>query len=298
MIFLEANNQMKKVKFFSSYCSDDQIYQNIISSWGKGNATYKDIKITKDSDYEYAVILNRAVPDRYLPKENILGFSHEPRETVGLDLNNLNFISNNVSNYYISNNSGFIEPFKEGFCYVCPADFGKSEGVDYFHNKKMSMILSLSRFMPGHHMRHNLLERILKSDMDIHFYANGLNKIYSDERVKEFDWNIFHVPYEDYQTQIVIENIIDNSWATEKLTNCIIKKTLPIYYGSKNIADEFYGQESIKMLGENADENFEIIKEVYEDNQVYEKNMDSILLANSKLYNEKNLMEFLNSYFK
>ena len=145
---------MKKIKFFSSYCSDDQIYQNIISSWGRGNATYKDIKITKDSDYEYAVILNRAVPDRYLPKENILGFSHEPRETAGLDLNNLNFISNNVSDYYISNNSGFAESFKEGFCYVCPADFGKSEGVDYSHNKKMSMILSLSRFMPGHH-HHN-----------------------------------------------------------------------------------------------------------------------------------------------
>ena len=157
------------------------------------------------------------------------------------------------------------------------------------------MILSLSNFMPGHNMRHLLLNRILDSDMDIHFYANGLNRIYSDPRVKEFDWDIFSLPYENYEYQIVIENIIDGSWSTEKLTNCIIKETIPVYYGSEKMASLFYPEGSIKHLSENVDHNFEIIKEIYHNGE-YDKEIAN--KAKEILYKEINLLEFLSKNFK
>ena len=284
---------MKKVKFFASYCSEDQIYNNIISSWGMGSSSYKDILITKDDDYEYAVILNRKIPDKELPKENIIGFSHEPRLTLGIDNSFVEFVKNNVSEYHISNTQGLSDSFKEGFSFVCPFDYGKPILENRTH--KMSMILSLSNFMPGHSMRHNLLKRILDTDMDIHFYANGLNRIYKDPRVKEFDWDIFGIPYENYEYQIVIENIIDNYWSTEKLTNCVIKETIPVYYGSKKASLLFYPEGSINYIGEDLEKNLEIIKDVY-----YNSSYENLLCKNAKkeLYEKNNLLEFIHQKFK
>ena len=286
---------MKKVKFFASYCSENQICQNIKSSWGKGKDTYKDILITEDNDYEYAVVLNRATANKFLPSDRIIGLSHEPRRTVGLNPENIQYINQNVSRYYLSNSEGLPDNFISGFTFVCPSEYGNSEFINYTHENKMSMILSMSRFMPGHEMRYQILERILRSDLDIHFYAEGLNKIYSDPRIKEFNWGLFNIPYEKYQTQIVIENIIDDFWATEKLTNCVIKGTLPVYYGSKKMYEEFYPENPFPMLGENPDLNFEIIKEVYSSQ---EKKEGIAERAKNKLYQEMNLLEFLHQKFK
>jgi hypothetical protein len=286
---------MKKIKFFSSYCSQDQIHQNVVRSWGKGSDTYKDLLITKEEDYEYAILFNLALPDRFIPKERVVGFSHEPRQTLGMDPNRILLTQERVSSYYLSNSSGLPDCFKEGYSYILPFEFGKSEHETYIKKNRMSMILSLSKFMPGHLMRHQILERVLKTDMDIHFYAEGLNKIYSDQRVKEFNWSLFNVPYEDYQTQIVVENIIDGSWSTEKLSNCIIKETFPIYYGSKKIAEDFYGEDVVPMLGTNIDENMEIISEIY---RTFDHKIEETRRAKDKLYQEKNLLEFLHQYFK
>ncbi len=256
-----------------------------------GSSFYKNLLITKDDDYEYAVLFNTARANRKLPKENVIGFSHEPRMTLGMNDFSQSYIENTVSEYYISNNSGLSETFKEGFSFVCPFEYGKSKNEKYNHDNNMSMILSLSNFMPGHKIRHDLLRMILDSDLDIHFYANGLNRIYSDSRVKEFDWDIFEKPYEDYKYQIVIENIIDNNWSTEKLTNCIIKETIPIYYGSRNCSSIFYPEGSIKYLGNDLRENFEIISEIYK-NGIYDSGITE--KAKDKLYKEVNLLEFLN----
>lgn len=286
---------MKKIKFFSSYCSDEQIRNNIISSWGRGSNVYKDLLITSDDDYEFAVLLNTAVADRKIERNKIIGFSHEPRLTVGMNPQYVDYIANNVSEYYISNNKGLPKNFIEGFSFVCPFEFGKSENKKYKHTNKISMILSLSNFMPGHSMRHELLKMILKSDMDIHFYANGLNRIYKDPRVKEFDWDIFEIPYENYEYQIVIENIIDNYWSSEKLTNCVIKGVIPIYYGSRKASNLFYPEGSINYLGDDPEENFKKISEIYSKG-IYD--YDLCVNAKNRLYGSINLLEFLYNKFK
>lgn len=214
--------------------------------------------------------------------------------TVGLSNDQISYIANNVSEYYISNNDGLPSNFISGFTFVCPSEYGESEDVEYTHENKMSMILSMSNFMPGHNMRHALLERILETEMDIHFYANGLNKIYTDPRVKEFDWDIFSKPYEQYEFQIVIENIIDGYWATEKLTNCIIKNTIPIYYGSKKSLEIFYPENSIIQLDNNIGTNLNKIQECYY-NVSY--NYELTRRAKKILYSENNLLEYLHKKF-
>lgn len=259
-----------------------------------GSPVYKDLLITKDEDYEYAVMLNLKLPTKQLDRERVIGFSHEPRLTLGLNTPLIEKISESVSEYYISNTENLPDSFKEGFSFVCPSDYGK-DMLKRHRSFKMSMILSLSNFMPGHSMRHILLRRILDSDMDIHFYANGLNRIYKDPRVKEFDWDIFNIPYENYEYQIVIENIIDNYWSSEKLTNCVIKGVIPIYYGSKKASDLFYPEGSINYLCDDPDKNFETIREIY-NGGIYD--YDLCVNARNKLYDNINLLEFLYNKFK
>jgi uncharacterized protein YydD (DUF2326 family) len=110
----------------------EQIYQNIISSWGMGLNQYKDLLITANEDYDYAVLLNCATTSKELPKSNVIGFSHEPKTTLrGFNQYFINYVQDSVSEYYISNNSGLTNSFIEGFSFVCPHEYGQSKDIDY-----------------------------------------------------------------------------------------------------------------------------------------------------------------------
>lgn len=288
-------NKSKKIKLFSSYCSEEQIFKNITGSWGKGEYVYKDLEFTTSNEYTHAVLFNTARHDKAIPKGNVIGFSHEPRQILGIDRNSeyIDFVKKNVYKYFISNSSGLPNNFIEKNTFICPFEYGKSENESYNHKNKMSMILSMKTFAPGHKMRHKIMREILKTDADIHFYGKGLNEIYEDERVKDFDWDIFNIPYENYKYQIVIENLIDNKWSSEKLTNCIIKETIPIYYGSSDVIKSYYSNQNITFLNDDIKLNVEKILNIYNDSDAC---FDTIG-PKKKLYREQNLMEFIYNEF-
>ena len=63
---------------------------------------------------------------------------------------------------------------------------------------------------------------------------------------------------EPYMYSVVIENYIDDLWFTEKLLNCFATKTIPIYYGARNIKQYFNCNgmiicENLKVLEDNID---------------------------------------------
>ena len=78
---------------------------------------------------------------------------------------------------------------------------------------------------------------------------------------------------EPYMYSVVIENYIDDIWFTEKLLNCFATKTIPIYYGARDIRQLFdYNAiivcDSLEMLEENIEwvlNNPEDAKELYSD---------------------------------
>jgi hypothetical protein len=45
--------------------------------------------------------------------------------------------------------------------------------------------------------------------------------------------------FETYQYSVVIENDRHSNYFTEKLIDCLLMKTIPIYYGCTNVADYF-----------------------------------------------------------
>lgn len=48
-----------------------------------------------------------------------------------------------------------------------------------------------------------------------------------------------HDIYAKYPFSVVIENHIDDYWITEKICNCFANKTIPIYWGARNIGELF-----------------------------------------------------------
>lgn len=76
---------------------------------------------------------------------------------------------------------------------------------------------------------------------------------------------------EPYMYSVVIENYIDDLWFTEKICNCFATKTIPIYYGARDIRQLFnYNAiivcDSLEMLEENIEwvvNNPEDAKEIY-----------------------------------
>jgi hypothetical protein len=65
--------------------------------------------------------------------------------------------------------------------------------------------------------------------------------------------------FETFQFSLVIESCSEKNYFTEKLIDCLITKTIPIYYGCPNISDFFDTQGWIILVSKS---NIERIKEL------------------------------------
>src|SRR5690606_35886534 len=91
--------------------------------------------------------------------------------------------------------------------------------------KLCSCILSNLKITDGHRLRHEVNNKYKNID----YYGKGANN---------------HIEYKltglkDYMYSIVIENEILDDYFTEKIIDCFMTGTVPIYYGTKNIGKYF-----------------------------------------------------------
>lgn len=196
------------------YCSDFQYSDDF--QWKRNNidsnldTIYTDGYIgsntvgKKENSYAWVIepkCFSPAVYDRIISSENLYNkiFTHE--KTL-LDR----------SDKYVLN------PF--GCCWVPP-----EEQMIYDKTKNLSIISSNKTFTDGHKLRHTVISRY-KEHMDV--YGRGYSPIeFKLEGLK------------DYRFQIVIENCKRDYWFTEKLIDCFMTGTIPIYWGCPSIGDFF-----------------------------------------------------------
>jgi hypothetical protein len=114
--------------------------------------------------------------------------------------------------------NGIWIPF--GGCWV-----DKSDWKVYEKTKLISIVASEKRFLTGHQMRHKIIDEFRgKIDLFGRGYSPIQNKIDS---------------LKDYKYQIVIENESISGYFTEKLIDCFMTGTIPIYYGDSSIESIF-----------------------------------------------------------
>jgi len=108
----------------------------------------------------------------------------------------------------------------------------KYKTIDPKKTKLISMICSDKELCELHKERKRIARKY-KDKIDIYGTLDG--GTYIDDNI-----------HKDYMYEVVIENDIQDIWFTEKICNCFANKTIPIYYGARNIGEYFDARYIIK----------------------------------------------------
>ncbi len=138
--------------------------------------------------------------------------------------------------------------------------------ANFDKTKKISIISSDLTLLPGHKKRYAFVNKMIGHFKDrIDVYGRGFNEI-----PDKFD------ALSSYKYSIAIENNVLNDYFTEKISECFLTETMPIYYGCPNI-HEYYDTKSIISIDiDNYKEAIDIIEKTIESN-TYELNLKKII---------------------
>lgn len=114
-------------------------------------------------------------------------------------------------------------------------------------SKLVSMISSNKSMVPGHRKR---LEFVNKFKDQVDLYGRGFNDLEKKEN-----------GLKDYMFSIAVENAVYDTYFTEKLTDCFVTGTIPIFYGCKGIV-EYFNEDGIIFLNDDFDIST-LTKELY-----------------------------------
>lgn len=224
---------MIKIKIFCSFAPSDKCkevferinYANEISFYGKDKKYY----FTNNDDFTHAIIMNTAMPDLKIPKENVLGLAFEPIIFLGLTQEFIDYAKNHIGRYFIGDKNQLPEPFIEHFGYMWHSRPPREVSIK---NKCMSIIVSEKKSAPGHKYRHQLIEKIIELNLPIDIYGRGSKQYKYNRIMGQFN---DAEPYEEYSYSICIENTVSNHYFSEKVITPLMYNCMPIYLGCKNL---------------------------------------------------------------
>lgn len=135
----------------------------------------------------------------------------------------------------------------------------EQDRVIHDKTKLISMTLSAKKITEGHRLRHEIVNNKLINGLDIFGYNNPIqNKI---SGLKEYKFNI------------IIENTREDYYFTEKLIDCFITGTIPVYWGCPSI-HEFFDDKG--MITFSSLDEFNNKKNLIND-EFYKNNYESVL---------------------
>jgi hypothetical protein len=113
-------------------------------------------------------------------------------------------------------------------------------------NKLCSMITSNKSLTSGHHFRHMITNYIDMHNINTDIYGGNYNKIpYMTSHAFTPEHSCRHITngkinaLKEYMFSITIENHKHDYYFTEKLIDCFLTGTIPIYYGCPSIGNFF-----------------------------------------------------------
>lgn len=100
--------------------------------------------------------------------------------------------------------------------------------IDMTKTANLSIIASAKTQLPGHKLRHQVVDWIRSKGIDAAILGRGY---------KPFDEK--HEGLAPYRYTVVIENSREQGYRSEKLLDALACKTIPIYWGAPDIGQEF-----------------------------------------------------------
>jgi hypothetical protein len=273
-IFIPIIKIMYRIRIFSSFCPSENckdVYERICESILIENyGSNKNIFITNDDNYTHVILLNTAMPDiSHIPKKNVIGLAFEPIYFLGLTEEFVKYSQKYVGKYYIGDKKTLPDPFVEGFSYMW-----HNVPLKYSPKKinAISIMVSEKSKQPGHKYRHELISKILETDLPVDIYGRGCKyyEYLNDRRVKGEFKEL--EPYENYEFHICIENFETNHYFSEKIMNALLCGTTPVYMGCININSYF--PDNVIVLSGDLIKDIELLKNITINPDSYKKNID------------------------
>lgn len=153
--------------------------------------------------------------------------------------------------------------------------------------KLISIITSNKTITSGHKNRLNFLNQIRKEfPGQIDIFGSGFSEIQDK-----------YEGLANYKYSLVIENSSFQNYWTEKLADCFLTETYPIYYGCPNIFD-YFPSGSLSVINiNNIDESINIIKKIIASNE-YENSLELIKKSKKLILNQYNFFPEVVNFIK
>lgn len=154
--------------------------------------------------------------------------------------------------------------------------------------KQISIITSSKQHTDGHKKRYDFTIALKEYFGDvIDLYGRGI-KDFSDK------WDVLS----PYKYSIPIENSFCNDYFSEKLYDCYLAHTFPLYYGCPNINSYFSDRSYLKIDINNLDYSKHVIEKVLNDPFHYERHLTDVIEAKKKYLDVFNLFPLIISFIE
>lgn len=151
-------------------------------------------------------------------------------------------------------------------------------------NKQLSGVLSSKNIFDGHKKRLEFIN-FLQDKLDFDLFGKGFNYI-SDK------WD----GLSNYRYSFAIENYSGKNYWTEKVGDCFLSYTVPIYYGCKNLSEFFPENSFIQIDIDDPSASLEIIKRTISQDD-YEKRFPSLVKARNLLLYKYQFFPYFSQLF-
>lgn len=155
---------------------------------------------------------------------------------------------------------------------------------DLIKEDKIVWVTSNQRSSKGHNTRMDFLDKIKELPF-VHLYGRGIKPIESKWEVLQN--SKYAIAYENFQN--------DYNW-TEKIVDCYLSYTMPIYFGCNSI-DNFFPKNSYIQLDPNDKHSDLFLKEIVQSNK-WQENLNEIEIARQLVLDEYQLFPFLYNQIK
>lgn len=260
-------------------------YPNLMLQTPNGAGVWNEVQFTFDpvEHCDAFVLFNctRQPIKVYCPPQNMWAFVQEP-PTSQYDWLTNGFKSfarvytpnTNLTHTHYVHSHGFL-PWHIGKSY----DFLKTTAIPQ-KTRLLSSIASRETNTEGKKSRVTFLEA-LHQKMDFDLWGKGFNPVAEK-------WDALSL----YQYALAIENYSGLHYWTEKISDCFLAWTMPIYYGATNITEYFPPESIIQIDITKPEEAYNIIHESISSG-IRQKNIDAIACARELILEKYQIFPFL-----
>lgn len=269
--------------------NDKEVIKQISMLTPGSKGIWKDLHVVYDINNADWVIALESIPRQFnFDKERTICLPLEPPTIC----NRKNYVGCGIKHAYTHTDIHQVFAFNNFIGYKS-YDWLKSHTYRKRENK-INIICSNYRTTPGHIKRATFVSNLISIFPDkLDLYGSGWNNIknyrggFGQYRGKTHSPQNKLDILSNYDYSIAIENCNINNYFTEKINDCILSWTTPIYYGCKNISDYLPEGSYIPINIDDPQNAKSVILDLYN----REPDLDALEIARNKILDEYNVWE-------